>query len=361
MNRHSNRKPGRPRNVTPQYRVDATGRAFTKVNGKFITLGRDGDPQARIKFATVIQQVISGELPSHDSDSSIQTVSVNELCLRFLIDYCPRYRTSNNSESAEVRCFRSVIKILRAMYGETPADEFGPLRLRSVREAMVEKGWSRKFINKQIGRVRLIFRLGVSWEMVRGIVVTELKTVPALIEGETSAPERLARHAVPHEDLDAVRKRLRQRNRDLFDLLLLTGARPGELLGLTTAMIEKNGEIWRCELNEHKTRRHGKRRVLFFNPSAQQILRRYLQADQESRLFPIRGDTFSAAIKSACIRAGVPPFTPHALRHTTATRLVDEIGLEAARHLLGHSQVAMTTHYARIADKQAIEAAKRLG
>ncbi len=170
---------------------DATGRAFTKVNGKFITLGRDGDPQAKLNYATVIQQVTNGASREADAEPACvkSTAIMNEVCLRFLTEHCPRYRTSTGTESAEVRCFKSVIKVLREMYGETPADGFGLLRLRSVRDAMVEKGWSRKFINKQICQAWLIFRLGVGWEMVPGTVVNELETVPALIEGETTAPE----------------------------------------------------------------------------------------------------------------------------------------------------------------------------
>jgi integrase len=57
----------------------------------------------------------------------------------------------------------------------------------------------------------------------------------------------------------------------------------------------------------------------------------------------------------------VTPFVPHQLRHCVATRLVDEVGVEAAQRLLGHSQVAMTLHYSKAAEKQAIEAVKRLG
>ena len=69
--------------------------------------------------------------------------------------------------------------------------------------------------------------------MVRPEVVVALKTLPPLVSGETSAPERPPRRAVNQEELDAVRRHLNERQRDIFDLLLLTGARPGELLSLT--------------------------------------------------------------------------------------------------------------------------------
>ncbi len=162
--------------------------------------------------------------------SPVSRPKINLLCLRFLTDYATRYRQPDGRPSAEVDCFKSVIRLLRQLFGTTVADEFGPLRLRVVRDAMVTAGWSRRWINRQIGRIRLIFRVGVSWAMVRPEVVVALKTLPALVPGETSAPERPPRRAVNQDELDAVRCYLNDRHRELFDLLLLTGARPGELL-----------------------------------------------------------------------------------------------------------------------------------
>ena len=43
--------------------------------------------------------------------------------------------------------------------------------------------------------------------------------------------------------------------------------------------------------------------------------------------------------------------TPHRLRHTLATRLINQgMSLESLRKLLGHKNLSMTQHYARIYD-----------
>lgn len=147
---------------------------------------------------------------------------------------------------------------------------------------------------------------------------------------------------------------------------------------------DRSGEIWRVSLAKHKTAHKEKSRSLFFNASAQLILRKYLQADPDARLFPgVRGDRFSAAMQKACEEAFNMPtklwsrrrhrleekakewhrensFTPHWLRHTVATKVVNEMGTEAAQRLLGHSGAAMTRHYAKAAKKAAIDAVKRL-
>ena len=215
--------------------------------------------------------------------------------------------------------------------------------------------------HRQIKRIQAIFRWGVSFEIVPETVATALGTLRVLAVGETKAADFAARRAVPQADVDAVRAQLRPIHRDIFDLLLLTGCRPGELLGLRMKDIQRTGDVWRADLEKHKTAQIGKSRTLFFNTAAQAILLRHFQADPEARILPLRRDNFAALIQRACKRAGVTPFVPHQLRHTVGTRLVDEMGIEAAQRLLGHSSAVMTEHYSRAADRQAIAAAKKLG
>ncbi|WLD11390.1 hypothetical protein [Planctellipticum variicoloris] len=49
----------------------------------------------------------------------------------------PKYKTADGQPSAEQACFKGVVKILRRLFGETPAAEFGPVKLRLVRSEMV--------------------------------------------------------------------------------------------------------------------------------------------------------------------------------------------------------------------------------
>jgi integrase len=207
----------------------------------------------------------------------------------------------------EQHCQRGAIKIVNELFGITPAADFGPIKLRIVRDAMITKGWSRSYVNRSVKRVRHIFRWGVSWEFVPETVANALGMVECLKAGESDAPESKPRRAVSPERLAAVRAELNPRHRDIFDLLLLTGARPGEVLKLTTGMIDRTGEIWRVDLTQHKTAHKGKERKLFFNPTAQAILLKYLQADPSKRLFAIRRDNYGQAVKKACERAfGMP-------------------------------------------------------
>ncbi len=356
----------RPRKSIPSLCENAKGYLYSRhPDGRQIWFGHKDNPESADKYAEFLKSLKAVAPVSVESSTKTRRTprrpTVNEVCLKFVTEHFPRYQTSSGAESAERRCMQGVIRHLRNLYGNTAADDFGPLKLRTVREAMVEAGWTRRFINKQIIRLRFIFRLGVSHELVKPEVLAAIDTVPPLAPGETKAPDPPPRMAVPQESIDAVRQRLRFRNRDILDLLLLTGARPGELLRLCPCDIDRSRPIWRAELDQHKTAHRGKQRVLLFNETAQKILKKYIRNKPKSRMFPIRIDTFSNTIKSACKRAGIPRFCPHQLRHTVATRLADEMGVEAAQRLLGHSGRAMTEHYSRAAEKLATEAAKRLG
>lgn len=57
----------------------------------------------------------------------------------------------------------------------------------------------------------------------------------------------------------------------------------------------------------------------------------------------------------------VPRWHPHQLRHSCATRLRREQGLEAARVVLGHTSPAVTTHYAEVDAEKARLVMERLG
>ena len=156
-------------------------------------------------------------------------------------------------------------------------------------------------------------------------MAASLATIRIIAAGETEAAESTPRRSVSKSDIDAVRVELKPRSRDILDLLGLSGSRPGELLGLRRKDINRTGDIWRADLAKRKTAHKGKQRTLFFNQKAQAILLRIMTDDPEAKLFPIRRDSYGHAFKRACERAGITPFVPHEIRHTTATKLVDEV------------------------------------
>lgn len=270
-----------------------SGRAVVHVNRLPVYLGKYGSPEAAKAYGELIAKLSQGadREAFRPGVPSIE-FTVGDLLMRFVGEEYPRYAP------AEQRCQKGAIRILRQLFGETAAKDFGPLKLRLVRDAMIKGDpeatdangkprprlpWSRKFVNKQIARLDAIFRWGVSWELVPQTVADALTTIRPLKKGETTAVDYRSRQAVPDDAIASVRAKLSDRQRDIFDLLLLTGARPGELIGLQIGSVNRTGEVWRADLEKHKNANKEKSRTLFFNTDAQAILLRYMKADPQAR------------------------------------------------------------------------------
>ena len=57
-------------------------------------------------------------------------------------------------------------------------------------------------------------------------------------------------------------------------------------------------------------------------------------------------DSYGRAIRRACEAAEIPRWTPNQLRHSRATAIREQFGIEAAMVVLGHSDAGTTEIYA---------------
>ena len=359
------RKP----NVLPSYLLhQASGQARCRVNGKEHLLGEYGSEASRIRYGELISKVAGGlqidplaksnrgTIPRNDSEAD-SGPSVAELLLAFKA-HAEGYYQKHGKPTAEVDCFASAMRPVRELFAMLPAKGFTPLCLKAVQQKYVDAGWSRGFCNKSVCRIRQIWKWGVGNGLVPVATWQALTAVPPLKTGHTKAIDHKRREAVSDDHIEAVRPLLLQHHRDLFDLMRSTGARPSELLDLSMTNINASGETWVADLTDHKNAHRGLSRKLFFGPKSQLILRRL---PATGPLFSFCRKTFSAAVKSACLKAKIPPFVPYALRHTKATELRDTMSIESAQATLGHAQPSMTARYSSRMDKLACEAAKACG
>jgi integrase len=344
-----------------------------------------------------------------NGDADAHAITVNELVLAYW-KHAESYYTP-----AAAGHIKLVIRLVRKFYGHSPAKDFGPNDLRLVRDAMVKgdpkadpprKPWSRKYVNSQTHRLARIFNWGASHEMLPVEVYHRLKSVAALRRGRSDARETQAVKPVPIEMVNAVRPYLSRQVAALMDLQLLTGARGGELFKLRPIDIQmdKKKGIWKVELAEHKTAHLNRSRTLYLGPKAQKAIKPFLvgravnqclfsptEAEQERRTAlstkrktsPGQGNTigtnrvakprkkpgahytassYRKAIASACSKAGIARWHPHRLRHSAASFINEEFGLEAARITLGHSSAMLTDAiYAERDAERAIEIMMAMG
>ena len=192
-----------------------------------------------------------------------------------------------NYDKGELRSFYIVMVLMRRYYGRTPAVEFGPRKLRMLREEMIRddqttdpprKPWSRKYINQQVQRVRRIFKWAVAHELMAPDVHQALCTLEPLKRGRSAAREYPKIGPASQALLDAVLPKLSRPVGAIVDLQLLTGARAGELLQLRRCDIEiddKTG-VWAFRPDKHKTMHREHERVIYFGPRAQRTLLKFM-------------------------------------------------------------------------------------
>ena len=346
----------RQKNVIPSYLLHKiSGQARVRIAGKDHLLGPFGSEESRVRYGELIAKFASG-VPIdplargsnrgtfRGTDNDDPGPSIAELIVAFL-SHAETHYVKNGQPTSEQSCIRSAVRPLRELYGLTPAKDFGPLALKAVRSKLVESGVCRTTVNGAIGRIRHVFRFAVANEMIAVEVLTRLEAVEPLLAGRTEAHDNSPRHALDQADIDAVRERVSPLVADLISLQLFTGSRSSELLMLTTSMIDRTGEVWFSKLADHKCRHHGQSRTLHFGPKSKVILAKYLAADPDKPLFKITRKGYCRSVTRVCDKLGITRWSPHWLRHTAATRVREQRGIEGAQAMLGHSALDMTEHY----------------
>lgn len=171
----------------------------------------------------------------------------------------------------------------------------------------------------------------------------------ALSEADAQRLEVQARRGLTQDTPEAARQAA------CYFLLAHTGIRTCELLDVRQEDIDLDQRrLWI---------RHGKQereRVVYLTETAAQAVRQYLarcpHPKQALLLVDEPGDPLSADWLRTRIRqlgkaAGVPTVTPHRLRHTLATRLINQsVPITTLQKLLGHRFLSTTQRYARVYD-----------
>jgi hypothetical protein len=101
--------------------------------------------------------------------------------------FCKAYYGDQPRSSARNR--KPVLRMLRQKFGRTRATDFGPKKLKALRDELVASGVSRGYANKQVERVKQMFKWAVSEELVPASIYQSLATVEGLRKGRTAAPE----------------------------------------------------------------------------------------------------------------------------------------------------------------------------
>jgi integrase len=163
----------------------------------------------------------------------------------------------------------------------------------------------------------------------------------------------------------ALDKSTNQRAADAVRLLILTGARKGEVLKAEWPQIDFERGVW-TKPSAHTKQKRTEHVPL--SAAALTLLQGMRERDPAGRyLFP--GDKPGQPLQDIkrfwaqiCRETELEGVRIHDLRHTFASHLVSSgLSLELVGRLLGHTQAATTMRYAHLADDPLREAANRYG
>ncbi len=128
----------------------------------------------------------------------------------------------------------------------------------------------------------------------------------------------------------------------LLVLALHTGMRRGEILRLMWQDIDFNRKL----LTVQKSKNGEKRSIPMSKTLCNQLVDQKVR-DISGRIFPIAVRSLRCAFLKALRKTGIENFKFHDLRHTFATRLVQNgADLYKVKELLGHKTITMTMRYA---------------
>ena len=357
-----------------------TGQARVRLGGKDHYLGEFDSPNSHELYQKLVDHWLQNQEPIDKS-----SITIDRLCLEYLKFVDQHYR-KNGKPTSEPNNIRIALRYLISAHGPQLARQFGPKALKDTREKMIEADCVRTSINRMIGRVKRLFRWGVGEELIGAEMLAALDAVCGLQRGRTPARESNPVMPVDQSEVKAVLPHVSNPVKSLIQLMLLTAARPGEIISMRGCDLNTEGSVWEYIPESHKTEHHGRNRIIFLGLKAQEIVRPFLTSDSEAYLFspadairefqaarranrksPLTpsqlarqpkkrpnkapGDRYTTtslgqAIRKACIKAKIAPWHPNQLRHTAATEIRRRFGLEASQVILGHSQANVTQMYA---------------
>jgi site-specific recombinase XerD len=348
-----------------------------------------------------------------------------DFTVRELVDaylkHASTYYSRDGKTTQEFRDMEYALEPVKTLYGESVVSDFGPLALKAVRGHMIsERKLSRSVINHRINRIRRAFKWAVSEELAPAGCYEALRTVDGLRFGRTEARETKPVQPVEQKWVDATLPYLSRQVAAMVNLQQLAAMRPGEVVLMRHADIEKDPvtKVWIYRPYTHKNRWRGHERAIPLGPLAQKIIEQFSQAPDDFLFRPIDAenernasrrerrksprtpsqnarkvkpqpkrakrqrydrDSYRRAITYAVKKANrdrqelfdanptgspyepIPNWCPLQLRHTSATQIRKQFGIEGAQVMLGHSRADVTQVYAERDFAKAVEIAKSVG
>jgi integrase len=313
---------------------------------------------ARAKARDLRRDIEDGGDPLGDLEDEREAPTVGDLIERFEQEHLPRKRPSTADDYR-----RSLRLHIRPALKNLKVADVTFADIDRLHRKITAQG-SPYQANRTIALASKMFSLAIRWGM--------RETNPA--KGIERNTEYGRRRYLSSDELvrltAALAKHPDKQAADIVRLLLLTGARRGEVLGMRWADIDLTDGTWSKPPSSTKQKEHHQ---VPLSAPARQLLSEIREQQAGKRrvlptyVFPSIGDTghvveIKKSWRRICKAAGVTGLRIHDLRHSYASQLVSGgASLPLIGALLGHSSPSTTARYAHLAHDPLREATERVG
>ncbi|MBN9565687.1 MAG: tyrosine-type recombinase/integrase [Alphaproteobacteria bacterium] len=333
--------PGGTKTYLYQYRNNLKQEKRHKigVHGKITT------EQAREQAKTLASQVSLGIDPSKKQQPADKVYLISNLADEYIAGHASTHKRKKSREGDIWLLERIIIPAI----GKIHVKEITQKDISHLHQKLLHKPYQ---ANRVLALLSKMFSLAVNWGWVDKNPVI----------GVSRYFEEKRERWLQDEELDRLWQVLDQYNgyptADAIKMLILTGARKGEVLNATWDQFDFNRGVWikPSHLTKQKKTEHV--------PLSEEALAFLLQIKEGSQshsqsqyLFPGRkpGEPLYEIKKfwaTVLKKAGIENLRIHDLRHTYASHLVSSgLSLSIVGKLLGHTQAATTQRYAHLADQ----------
>ena len=234
----------------------------------------------------------------------------------------------------------------------TEISETTQLMIRSWVLSLMDDSLSARTVNRKIASLRSFFKFLVKRELIAQNPTAKIKSLKTQKELPSFADER---EFSSYLDSDVFEDSFEgRRDQLILELLYGTGIRQAELLGLKESDVDKNRSTIKV------LGKRNKERIIPISNTLLLLLEKYIDEknhtfshDQNSFLIVNKdGDPAYSMLVYRIVKkyltdvSSLDKKSPHALRHTFATHLLNKgADLNAVKDLLGHSSLAATQVY----------------
>jgi len=328
--------------------------------GKVHTLGKYGEltpAQARTMAQERLAMVRQDIDPNHQRTARREALTLASFAIEYF-KYAETHKTAANVNNQQGQFKNHILPKL----GKKKLEDIKSKDIGNLHRALHEK---KTTANRVLALISHMFTIAIEWDYVKDNPATKVKKFPENKRIRYLSKEELIRL------YEAMDNHPNKQGVDIVRMLLLTGARSGEVFEMQWSGVNWEVQQWVKVAAETKS---GKDHIVPLNAPTLLLLdeirqQQKLDGGNSSFVFPSPSknedearDSIKRFFEGLIEQAGIKDCHVHDLRHTYASHLaIAGISIQVICALLGHADIRTTMRYAHLSPDPQDKAAGLIG